>query len=759
MGGSGIWAMHFIGNRAIVIDQGSPSRQILYSSAFAVMSFFLPIIVLLKAFYLLGTTNRAKLPFIVLASILTGTAVCCMHYLADYGILNYHCSYRISNVVGSAVIAVAASLMALSIFFRLRETWTDTWWKRIACAPLLASAVSGMHWTVAVGTDYTPKTPASSSGGTNRTQTVIICSALSLATCFLLLIVVIIRGRKNRLLHNRAQQLVLACAYFDESGRVMVTPEGALPCQKITNRFVEKTFGEDELSRSHSTFLWVFRASRNWPTVKAFIPAMIGRLDSDLEARKYAPYRSSPSYPDDANETSTNFSTIFKQLFCVAAQQLANSIHEPLEKMGTLFEEPLETGMRHLTAHDISLSPPLGGPGKDSKEFDLEHNTPNLYEFGRGKYLFLNRCLSKADVVKLAALGYRFGPINQISELLAKNMEVSNNTIDSYLERMKICSSPEHLLPPGVHLACFVLRPSVSKSFDVLVPEKTQNQLPSSSLHLDRLKGWQSAFLKRFDDWIIKDILSAIINETGSTEVEKGFLWQLHASFIELIDLVGDTDAIMNAVFSARPFQATCRVAEGSHGPATCTILTVRLMHNIYSKSRRHDMVYIPLSFFSAQQQMDAIEANSDGFTIKLNKEFGYQPSPVTRHSSNRSSLGSSTKDSREMNKDPPTLPTLMPALRRGASAAKAGEESIIFSTMEERCLRAVRVSGGSTTVAEGEGLDVVVAGQEICRLSPLDSRFDDANKKLGDVDMVMLPEVEYEKAGWVTDLFALFRL
>ncbi|RMD39869.1 hypothetical protein DV735_g5253, partial [Chaetothyriales sp. CBS 134920] len=760
MGACGIWAMHFIGNRAVVLDHGRRSQQILYSSAFTVMSFFLPIIVLLKAFYLLGTTSRAKLPFIILASILTGTAVCCMHYLADYGILNYDYSYHIGNIVGSAVLAVAACLTALYIFFRLRETWTDTWWKRIACAPLLSSAVSGMHWTVAAGTEYTHKTTSSASDAINRTQTVIICSALSLATCFLLLTVVIVRGRKNRLLHNRAQQLVLACAYFDESGRVMVTPEGALPCQKITNRFVEKTFGEDELSRSHSTFLWVFRASRNWPTVKAFIPAMIGRLDSDLEARKYTPYRSSSSCRDDTSETSTNFSTVFKQLFCVAAQQLASSIHEPLEKMGALFEEPLETGMRHLTTHDSrSVSPSVCNPSRDSnKEFDLEHNTPQLHDFGRGKYLFLNRRLSKVDAVKLGALGYRFAPINQISEPLAKNMEVSNPTINSYLERMKICASPEHLLPPGVHLACFILRPSVSKSFDVLVPERTQNQLPYSSLHLDRLNGWQSAFLQRFDDWVVKDILSAIINETGSTEVEKAFLWQLHASLVQLVDLVGDTDAIMNSVFSARPFQATCRATEGIHGPATCTLLTIRLMNNIYSKSERNEMVYTPLSFFSAQQQLDSMEANSEGFTIKLTKEFGYQPSTVTRHS-NRSSLGSSTKDSRDTHKDAPLLPTLMPALRRGASTARAGEESIIFSTMEERCLRAVRVSGGSTTVSEGQGLDVVVAGQEICRLSPLDSRFDDADKKFADVDMVMLPEMEYEKAGWVSDLFALFKL
>jgi hypothetical protein len=39
---------------------------------------------------------------------------------------------------------------------------------------------------------------------------------------------------------KRAHQLVLAGAYFDEAGRVMVTPQGLLPAQRITNSYVEK---------------------------------------------------------------------------------------------------------------------------------------------------------------------------------------------------------------------------------------------------------------------------------------------------------------------------------------------------------------------------------------------------------------------------------------------------------------------------------------------------------------------------------------
>ena len=199
MGGSGIWAMHFIGNRAIVLSNGDNSHQIMYSSGFTALSFFLPIVVLLGAFYLLGSTSKAKPLFIVLAGFLTGAAVCGMHYLGDYGISNYSCRYHIGNVIGSAIIAVAASMIALSIFFRLRELWTDSWWKRALCAAILAGAVSGMHWTAAVGTVYTYRTSAPGSSGTNRTQTVIICAALSLAACLVLLTVVLIRGQKEPL--------------------------------------------------------------------------------------------------------------------------------------------------------------------------------------------------------------------------------------------------------------------------------------------------------------------------------------------------------------------------------------------------------------------------------------------------------------------------------------------------------------------------------------------------------------------------------
>ena len=178
MGGSGIWAMHFIGNRAIVLNEGDPERQISYSPGFTALSFFLPILVLLIAFHFLASTTHAKPLYIILAGILAGTAICGMHYLGDYGIANYSCHYQIAYVVGAAIIAVVASLVALSVFFRLREAWNDTWWKRSLCAAVLASAVAGMHWTAAVGTEYRFKNVRSGPKNATRVQTVIVCAVL-----------------------------------------------------------------------------------------------------------------------------------------------------------------------------------------------------------------------------------------------------------------------------------------------------------------------------------------------------------------------------------------------------------------------------------------------------------------------------------------------------------------------------------------------------------------------------------------------------
>lgn len=179
MGGIGIWCMHFIGNRAIVLGNGEPDIQILYNVAFTGASFVLPVVVLLAAFYSVGVEEKAGYIRILTGGLLTGSSVCGMHYVGQLGIANYQCSYRVENVIGSAIIAVFSSTAALSIFFRWRAMWTDIWWRRGICSFLLAAAVSGMHWTAAAGTTYRERDePVEHGTQLSRSQTVIICAVL-----------------------------------------------------------------------------------------------------------------------------------------------------------------------------------------------------------------------------------------------------------------------------------------------------------------------------------------------------------------------------------------------------------------------------------------------------------------------------------------------------------------------------------------------------------------------------------------------------
>lgn len=180
MGGIGIWSMHFIGNRAITLGDGRNDIQIVYNVPFTLISLLLPIVVLLIAFYSISFEEKAALWRLIVGGLLTGSAVCAMHYVGQLGIANYHCRNDAGNVVGAAIIATFSATLALSIFFRWKAAWMDSWWRRFLCACLLAGAVAGMHWTAAVGTSYmsNPRYVGQGSSQLSRSQTVIICAAL-----------------------------------------------------------------------------------------------------------------------------------------------------------------------------------------------------------------------------------------------------------------------------------------------------------------------------------------------------------------------------------------------------------------------------------------------------------------------------------------------------------------------------------------------------------------------------------------------------
>lgn len=168
MGAVSIWSMHYIGNRALIMIHGP---EIVYRSGYTASSFFLPISLVGSAFYAFGISEKVSILWTMTGGVLVGASVCGMHYISQQGISNYALQYSVGYVVGAAVIAVAASTIAMGIFFYLTVMWTNSCPRRLACAALLAAAVSGMHWSATVGTSYRAKVEANTgrtglSGGT-----------------------------------------------------------------------------------------------------------------------------------------------------------------------------------------------------------------------------------------------------------------------------------------------------------------------------------------------------------------------------------------------------------------------------------------------------------------------------------------------------------------------------------------------------------------------------------------------------------------
>lgn len=448
--------------------------------------------------------------------------------------------------------------------------------------------------------------------------------------------------------------------------------------------------------------------------------------ESDPVVRKYRTGHTVSSFHDDSSELSINFTLIFKQLFCVAAHQLANILHEPLERLGVLFEEPLDTDA-------IYISTQTGGISSRPYQSPQAKTGAAPQVLARGKYLFLTRGLSKCEASKFATLGYRFATVGQIAEPLARNMRVDSHGIVSRLERMKLSASADHLPPPGVHLVCFMVRPSMYKSFDILVPTAIQSQLPLSTIQSRALSQDQLEQLQRFDDLTINEILRILVNQSSGPELNEEFRWQLYDSFVKLVDVIGDPHTIMHGKFSAKTFQVPCRSTTNPNSLATCTLLTVRLLRSIHTASVKNDLAYVPLPFFSAQQQ--AWSGNPDEtFIRKLKPEFCHllPSSSVVHNIARRASSADTIVDDSE------SRSRLSKALiGKFYPRHKSDEASIVDSgkSMNES-------TDVEMTVVTSNGTTLYQKGSWVAQ-----------------ADITDLTSAGGDKSIWVTEAFNLFRL
>ena len=629
MGGIGIWGMHFIGNRAIILGSGQEEIQIVYSDALTVLSAFLPMIGLAIAFSVAEYPVKSKSwSFVALGctGIVAGLSIAAMHYVANIGISNYDLHYAKGCLAASFIIAILDCFIVLCLFYKSREKWINSLWKRVSCAILLAGGVSSMHFTASTHCTYTLKTFNSHGAILRRDHSVtiagVLCGAAAIATALRL----IMNYLRHRNLMSRSQKVMLSCAMFDPDGRVLVTTEGILPSREITDRFLIRTFDE-EFDTAHPTFQWIFRVTRDWSSVSEFTKRMRAHVNAQRGVAGFdvtAPGSSASSDMFDS-DTYRDYNTNFRERFCVAADSLASEFHFPVSQVGVLFDRIIETGTVNSDAR-ASLGNRLTSRLSHRSRADVEA-IPQLRAFGKGQVLILTRRLGRQDTDQLINAGFRFGEVQQISRQITNSMQVPLPTVEESLEQTRrYLDNLSAFHKPGTWLSCFAVfvRPN-TKGRDVAVQKDHQDQLPDVPLWSSELLEWQDAFLRRMDGKLgyecIEFATSFARYDISSTDQDRRFAQAVNKAILELRERL-PAGWLDGARFHGRPVFAHYSQPLRWRAPAT-TLYSFVTCLDIHSTLQADScLARTPMSFLQAREQCHRGSPSSQVLARKIYAEF-----------------------------------------------------------------------------------------------------------------------------------------
>ena len=332
-----------------------------------------------------------------------------------------------------------------------------------------------------------------------------------------------------------------------------------------------------------------------------------------------------------------DYSQTFKQLFCVAAYDLASMIQEPFDNIGVLYDEIMSTGTLRRSKRDQFLSK----SANRQVQGDLEKASGPTMTFGRGQLLFVVRQTNKPEAAQLQANGYRFATVPNIIDHLARSMQVTLEELRPRLESMRNYVAKPSVLEPGVHLACFALRPLFQRGFDILVRKSAKNLLPTVQIPISELQSWHTDFISRMDDWTVAACLERLrkLSEISAPD-ERQFIEQLHNGIVALADQVNHP-FFLEARLTARPLRAPCRGLEGTASAGQAAIIAFRVMTDVHqSRSPNHQVEFTPSRFFLCQQHVYPDAPDHAIFARRSHREFamlnqGQDPpdSPNPRHS------------------------------------------------------------------------------------------------------------------------------
>ncbi|OAA70410.1 mhyt [Cordyceps fumosorosea ARSEF 2679] len=604
MGGIAIWSMHFIGNRALFIFDGQSDLQVAYSTGLTVASLFVPILVLLLAFLAVTNNDHVQWWKISLAGVLSGGAICGMHYLGNASISNYRCAYSVAYVIGAAIIAVSASTAALAVFFVFESSWKTAWWRRVLCAAVLAGAVSGMHWCAAVGTQYTLVGQRTGSG-MSRDTTIIIVICLAIAAfvvtgaCAVYSIII------KRSYANRAQQVVLGAAVFDKRGRILVTKEGLLPTELVTESLLLRS-NDEIFDTNHPLFHWAYRASRNWSSVSNLISRMAVHV-SQLARQRYS---SSANLMQEDGSPIPDYDVVCCQLFSLAAASLAAKLRVNLAEVGVLWDEIFATGqtrpgMEGYNGEDKALGTTSKHTSKMADSDSLaEKAEVSRLEYGRGSLMVLVQHVPSRHVAEqLESAGYRFAELDQVVGFMRSSMQIKTPDLGLRLRQMAALDESETALAPGVHVGAFAIRARVDHTgFDVLVRRRGRDLLPTVPLPLQQLEQRHIGYLNHLQNQTMAVVADRLASSVSQHSDLGKFAATLLEGIKELRSTFEDDGTFDSALLMQHPIKIPYHGRDRASLSLSATVIMFQLVLPIHNVIHIPKCTFIPLRFFKVKQ-------------------------------------------------------------------------------------------------------------------------------------------------------------
>lgn len=600
--------------------------QLVYAPGFTTLSVFLPVIGLTAAFA--AAEYRTARPLhhwlsLTVTGIIAGLSIVGMHYIGNLGTSNYILKYNPRFLAAAFVIAEGDCLLVLVLFYSWREAWINSWWKRLFCASFLAGGVSAMHFTASVGCQYIFQHYAAA--GRMRDVQVLIAGVLCGAAAVTFLTYLFFTRHKARTNRKRASKVVLTCAVFDPEGKILVNTDGTLPAREITDRYNSTGF-TDDFNTSHSALQWIFRVTYNWAGVSDLVPKMKSHLiaqreSTGLDSRPDSRASSTVYHPSTYND----YSVLFRERFCVAAANLASSLHIPLENLGVLYDRIIETA----TLPDSH--PILRTARTPSRQEDIELGT-NIRKlvFGKGQILFVVRQVDNEAADKLLNAGFRFASVPNVARTIAESLQVPVTVLESHcVELQRYVRGLEKLDKSGTWLSLFAPIAKAHGGFDIVANKYAQNQLPDVQLLKSPPQPWQHEMLMTMDGLRphaclrqMEKRLAVQEDETPQSMREKKFAATMIAA-VHSLDRELPSEWFSQSHFLARPHHAHYTTVIGGQAMPTIIYAFV-VMADMHVAIDAFDTVTrVPISFFSTRQRCYVGSPDHANLARDIHAEFG----------------------------------------------------------------------------------------------------------------------------------------